>query len=209
MTTKLTDPTARIRRAGPVDVPDLADVLAAAFDTDPAFAWMMPHRARRRELTPGLFRIVLDATVGFGEVYAVDIDAVAIWLPPGAALDEESSSALLEGAAENAPRVASALRLLAEIHPADPHADLFLLATTPARQSGGLGSALLRHVLDVCDRDRTPAYLEATSERNRALYLRHGFADTPTVHLPEGPPLWPMWRDPRLTLTPTYREEYR
>ena len=29
-------------------------------------------------------------------------------------------------------------------------------------------------VLDRCDRERIPAYLEATSERNKALYLRHG-----------------------------------
>jgi hypothetical protein len=33
-------------------------------------------------------------------------------------------------------------------------------------------------VLQMCDRDRVPAYLEATSERNKQLYLRHGLEVT-------------------------------
>ncbi|MDP9345553.1 MAG: GNAT family N-acetyltransferase, partial [Actinomycetota bacterium] len=43
-----------------------------------------------------------------------------------------------------------------------------------------------------------PAYLEASSPRNRALYERHGFSVTEELKLPRnGPPLWLMWRDPR------------
>ena len=48
-----------------------------------------------------------------------------------------------------------------------------------------------------CDRDRVPAYLEATSERNKQLYLRHGFEVTDEIPLPDGPNMWPMWRSPR------------
>jgi hypothetical protein len=52
-------------------------------------------------------------------------------------------------------------------------------------------------VLEICDHDRVPAYLEATSERNKALYLRHGFEVMSELKLPDGPPMWPMWRAPR------------
>jgi len=42
-----------------------------------------------------------------------------------------------------------------------------------------------------------PAYLEATSPRNRALYERHGFKVTEEFTLgPGSPPLWRMWRPP-------------
>jgi len=42
-----------------------------------------------------------------------------------------------------------------------------------------------------------PAYLEASTERNRGLYLRHGFADRGGLRLPgDGPRMWPMWREP-------------
>jgi ribosomal protein S18 acetylase RimI-like enzyme len=99
-------------------------------------------------------------------------------------------------AEETADRLACALELMAEVHPEEPHAYLFLLATRPQWQSRGLGAALLRDVLGRCDRDGVPAYLEATSEGSRRLYERHGFEVTGEIRLPDGPSLWPMWRSP-------------
>jgi hypothetical protein len=51
-------------------------------------------------------------------------------------------------------------------------------------------------LLERCDRDSAPVYLEATSDRNRALYERHGFRAHGDIRLPDGPSLWRMWRDP-------------
>jgi hypothetical protein len=49
------------------------------------------------------------------------------------------------------------------------------------------------------DHGGTPAYLEASSSHVRDLYLRHGYTLQPgaAFRLPEGPLLWPMWREPR------------
>ena len=48
-----------------------------------------------------------------------------------------------------------------------------------------------------CDRDGLPAYLEATTPRNRAFYEPHGFAVTEEFRLGQAsPPLWRMWRKP-------------
>jgi GNAT superfamily N-acetyltransferase len=67
----------------------------------------------------------------------------------------------------------------------------------PRRQGGGLGAALLASVLGLCDETATPAYLEASSERNRLLYERNGFELTETFPMPlGGPPIREMWRDP-------------
>ena len=52
-------------------------------------------------------------------------------------------------------------------------------------------------LLERCDADGMPAYLEATTQRNRALYLRHGFEDYGVIVLPGGPPMWQMWREPQ------------
>jgi GNAT superfamily N-acetyltransferase len=72
-----------------------------------------------------------------------------------------------------------------------------LLGTDPDRQGRGLGSLLLRQTLSELDWARTPAYLEASTPRSRALYLRHGFVVMNEIRLPGGgPPLWRMWRDP-------------
>jgi hypothetical protein len=51
-------------------------------------------------------------------------------------------------------------------------------------------------VLERCDREGVRAYLDATSERNRRLYERHGFEAEEAFAPPGGPPLWPMWRQP-------------
>jgi hypothetical protein len=53
-------------------------------------------------------------------------------------------------------------------------------------------------VLERCDSERMPAYLNAGSPRSRELYKRHGFHVTEEFRLPDdGPPLWRMWRDPQ------------
>lgn len=73
-----------------------------------------------------------------------------------------------------------------------------MIAVAPERQGEGLGSALVRSVLDRCDQEGVPAYLEASNERSRALYERLGFGHTgKPLDLPEGPRMWPMWREPR------------
>ena len=56
----------------------------------------------------------------------------------------------------------------------------------------------MRPVLEECDRDGIPAYLESSKERNVPLYERNGFRVQRTVDVPSGGPrIWLMWRDPR------------
>jgi GNAT superfamily N-acetyltransferase len=98
---------------------------------------------------------------------------------------------------EHSNRLYEILGLMGDKHPVAPHHYLFLLGTRPAAQGRGLGSSLMAPVLQACDRDGVPAYLEATSERNKQLYTRHGFEVTDEIALPDGPTMWPMWRSPR------------
>ena len=87
--------------------------------------------------------------------------------------------------------------LIEERHPDEPaHWYLPCIGVRPDRQGQGVGSALLEHMTERLDREGVPAYLEASSERNRALYLRHGFEIRGELTLPEGPTLWLMWREP-------------
>ena len=45
--------------------------------------------------------------------------------------------------------------------------------------------------------DRVPAYLEATTPRNRSLYERLGFEQIGTIQVGSSPPIFPMTRKPR------------
>jgi ribosomal protein S18 acetylase RimI-like enzyme len=82
-------------------------------------------------------------------------------------------------------------------HPVLPHYYLSVIGTDPDQQGGGIGSALLAPVLSRCDSEGVAAYLESSKESNVGFYARHGFTVTDKVELPDGPPLWFMWREPR------------
>ncbi len=88
-------------------------------------------------------------------------------------------------------------RLSPTIPPSRAFSSLPLVGVEPQWQGRGLGTALMRPILDRCDNEKVPAYLEATTPRNRALYAHHPFEVTETVRLgPGSPPLWRMWRNP-------------
>lgn len=174
----------------------LVHTLAAAFWSDPVFTWWVPDPVRRAALAPEFFRIAVDYCLPYGEVYANGPSA-AVWLPPGVDVDEATGERFVVAAEETVERLLQTFEAMGAVHPAEPHAYLFLLGAEPEHQGRGLGSALLRHVLERCDREGTSAYLEASSPENRRLYLRHGFVDCGTISLPDGPPMFPMWREPR------------
>jgi ribosomal protein S18 acetylase RimI-like enzyme len=188
----------RARPATSADTRAVSHTLAAAFFDDPVFSYCYPDVAVRREILPRWFEIVTEANLPHGEIYTTDdVVAGAVWVPPGVEGDEQVGAALGEISGRCAQTLFDIFERMDEQHPHEPHHYLFLLGTRPQWQSRGIGSALMRPVLEVCDRDAMPAYLEATSEGNKRLYLRHGFEVVGEIKLPDGPSVWPMWRTPR------------
>jgi GNAT superfamily N-acetyltransferase len=179
-------------------LPAVTETLALAFYDDPVVSWCVEDGSRRRQLNPAVFGAVAESYLAYNETYAVDEGiSTALWAPPGAADDEELPGLLGEILEDAAERLFKVFGLMAETHPVEPHYYLFLLGTRPEWQGRGLGSSLMAPVLQTCDRDRVPAYLEATSERNVPLYLRHGFDVTADIQVPGGQRMWPMWRTPK------------
>lgn len=82
------------------------------------------------------------------------------------------------------------------LHPHEPHAHLVFLGVPPHAQGRGVGSAMLKETLAPLDASGTPALLEATTERNVALYQRHGFEVVKNLRLPNLH-VRIMWRMPR------------
>lgn len=190
-----------VRPAGPADVEPAGRTLAAAFHDDPVMSWLFPDDARRVDRLSRFFGYAVRHRPG--TVWTTDHHAgAAVWAPPGAWRTKPSE--VLSGipffTRLFGRRLPGALRLLSMIekaHPDEPHWYLVALGTEPARQGTGVGSALLRPVLDRCDDEGVPAYLESSKPSNIAFYARHGFEVTGELTLRDGPTVWPMWRDPR------------
>ncbi|MEV0554991.1 MULTISPECIES: GNAT family N-acetyltransferase [unclassified Streptomyces] len=192
-----------IRRAGEGDREAVTRLLDEAFQNDPVSSWVFPDAEHRRRRHPLLMGAFVDAVLAEGYVDVTeDGSACALWLSmpaePTGEDDEDGPAQMREEVDPENERVELIGRLTAGIHPeGQAHEYLWMIAVAPGRQGEGLGSALVQHVLDRCDGEGVAAYLEASSARSRGLYERLGFAFTGSaLELPDGPSMWPMWRDP-------------
>jgi GNAT superfamily N-acetyltransferase len=190
--------------AGPADLEALSHVIADAFHGLAPSRWLIADPEARSCIFPGYFRLLVAYAIVAGLAHTTaGRDAVALWLPAGPGVSGPPAGHRERLAAVTAPwtgRFAVFDQALEAHHPAGvPHEHLAILAVRPGCQRRGLGTALLTARHHDLDRDGVPAYLEATSPRARDLYLRHGYTVRPgsAFRLPEGPLLWPMWREPR------------
>jgi GNAT superfamily N-acetyltransferase len=196
-------PAGRVVTATAANIPVLAEVIAEAFFDLPPSRWLVPDRAVRRQMWPGYFRIYLEHAMASGVVHTTPRrDAAALWIPVGPTPTEPPDGYAAALAAVTGPyldRFTAFDAALDRRHPTIAHHYLAILAVRSDRQGQGTGTALLEayhHHLDT--EIGQPAYLEASSERTRRVYLDRGYADYgPPIVLPGGPAMFPMRREPR------------
>jgi GNAT superfamily N-acetyltransferase len=194
---------ADVRPAVRADLDTLGRALARAFFDDPVMEYLVPEKRRERYLHH-FFVSTAVRNLDHGQVWTTDdLDASALWAAPdqwrvGFGELGRMLPATLRTFGSRLPRALGVLSKIERVHPKEPHWYLGVLGTDPPRQGKGLGSAVLQPVLERCDHEGLPAYLESSKERNVPFYSRHGFEVTNELKLgDDGPPLWTMWREPR------------
>lgn len=196
-------PACPVVAAGLADLDVLSQVIAEAFHDLAPSRWLIDDPAARRAIFRGYFRIHAEHALASGVIHTTpDRAAAALWLSAGPGSPGEPPGYGARLAAATTPwteRFVTFDAALAARHPAGfAHHHLALLAVRPGRQGQGTGTALLRAYHQILDRDRMPAYLEASGPRTRRLYTRHGYSDQgPPIQLPGGPAMYPMVRQPR------------
>jgi GNAT superfamily N-acetyltransferase len=194
----------QVRKAMLRDRADVASTLASAFGTDPVCCWMCGQADSERGMLAFWSQL---AKAGLAkpdhEIYvASDVSGVAIWrgidkwkLPV-----REVAAALPATLRSLRLRLPIALQLLSvmeKVHPTSPHYYLEFLGTRSDRQGQGIGTAVMGPMLERCDAEGVPAYLESSNPRNVPFYARHGFVETGVIAAPRGgPKLTAMWREP-------------
>ncbi|MGH9031659.1 MAG: GNAT family N-acetyltransferase [Acidimicrobiia bacterium] len=174
--------------------------IAMAFCNDPVTRWVFRDAHLYLTYWPRVVKAFGGAAFAQGTADSIDdCGGVALWLPPDVRPDTEKMGALVAEAvpAADQEEVFGFMGEMDEFHPTEPHWYLPLIGVDVTRQGRGYGSALLRHALERCDRDRLPAYLEASSPRNKPLYEHHGFQELGVIQEGSSPPMWPMQRVPR------------
>jgi ribosomal protein S18 acetylase RimI-like enzyme len=194
-----------VRRARREDVPALAAMLARAFFDDPVASWAWRPDGLRPAALERFQAIRLRQLLSGEDVWtSAYLQSAALWAPPRAwhmSLRETVALGpcfLRPRLLARMPLVALGWERLERHHPrTPPHYYLAVLGTEPDAQGQGLGSAVLRPVLEQCDIDQVAAYLESSKERNIDFYGRHGFRVVEEIRLLRGPKMWGMWREPR------------
>ncbi len=194
----------QVRLATKSDIDQMARALARAFWDDPLTSWLFPNDATRDNKLYRMFKAqIAKLVLPKGATYTTDAHAgAALWEPPG------TSKIGLLTIARVAPsfgpifgtRLPALFKMIEAIdskHPREPSWYLFTLGTDPPHQGQGVGGALMSPVLDRCDTEGLPAYLESSKLDNIPFYERAGFRVTGEISIRSGPTVWPMWREPR------------
>ncbi|WP_228503634.1 GNAT family N-acetyltransferase [Clavibacter phaseoli] len=201
-------PAPTIRTARAADLDDVTRVLAEAFAEDPVLAGFVPAGPRQPERLALLFAALLrggplpDGTVDVAVDARGGILGAAVWEAPGGipahrTLRQAPTFLRALGVA-GALRAATRLRALDRARPGLPHWRLAEVGVGMAARGLGVGSALLAHGLARVDADGSAAYLESSTARNRALYLRNGFAELGALTGLAGSRPVAMWRSARV-----------
>lgn len=183
---------------------ELTEALAAAFEDDPVFSFLVPDGRRRARCLRRFFAIeTRHVALPHGQsLAAADGSAAALVLPPGEWRTSLPAQArhgpgYFAAFGRALPRALGVLTKLERHHIRVPHIYFAYIGVAPAAQGRGLGAALMRPVLERCDDDGIAAYLEASSPRSAALYERLGFVTREEIRPLGSPPILLMLRSPR------------
>ena len=194
-------------QASAADLPEVIRTLSDAFASDPHMDWFMRADAGRDAARLAFFDMLI-RRLGFptGRIdHPAGGGAAAVWMPfewlgPTPLIVELLSLPMMLRATGLArfPRMTAIRADMDKHHPLERrHAYLWFLGVAPAAQGRGVGSALLRAANARLDAEGLPAYLETGTERNVALYRRHGY-EVLSEHKAraDAPTRWSMWREP-------------
>ncbi|HEY2283415.1 MAG TPA: GNAT family N-acetyltransferase [Solirubrobacteraceae bacterium] len=192
-----------VRVAQPGESGSLAVALGAAFFEDPVFGWLIGGGSSRQARLERYFAIQLAHALADGCVWTSDgLQGAALCMPPDRwrlppklmVAHGADFAGVFRG---RLPRAVGLLAAVERRHLRGAHCYFANIGVAPDAQGQGLGSRLMRPTLDRCDEEGLPAYLEASSQRNAALYERLGFRCTEVLRFAGSPPLRLMMRPPQ------------
>jgi ribosomal protein S18 acetylase RimI-like enzyme len=193
----------KVRAATAEDQSQLVDTLMVAFVADPFARYMGPD-ASQYHAGRAMFDAMAAASIAAGGAWLGRTaqglcGSSSLWFPPGTAPPEDAmTAAVLEAVApDRLETVGQVFAAMTAYHPEEPHWYLALLGADAHFQGQGLGAALLKHTLQICDEAGDVAYLESSNPRNISIYERHGFEVTGEIRIADCPVITPMLRAPR------------
>lgn len=170
--------------------------MTLAFASDPFVRWILPDpnvyvqdcMKHAGKMAPKSFHN--------GHAYIIGANCGAIvWVGPESKSHHDDSDG---GDGGGGPaELEELIRRSEQYRPTVPHWYLGWIAVDPMWRGKGLGGALLKHTLEISDRNHLPIYLESTNAANLSIYKRHGFELLAEVQVGNSAKRYPMLRPAR------------
>jgi len=191
-----------IRRATSSDTTTIADIWNESLRTEPMAQWPLDC-GHRDQATAVEFSVLARGYVDLESVWVdSDLRGAAAWLSPKAAdvfgtVDDLVHAAVIPLTNDAGARYRGFWTWIAESMPTEPMWFLDIVAVRAEARGFGIGSALVRHGLELAERDKVPAILETGTQDNVAYYETFGFEVIHKAQAPNGgPTVWFMRTNP-------------
>lgn len=174
-------------------------LMTHCFVDDPVCRYLYPGTSQYLTYFPQYVRIYGQNGLDEGATHICGDMGAALWVPPNIHPDEDALDALLDRSVASDAK-AELRDVYAEFdraHPSEPHWFLPIMGVDPFMKRQGIGAALMRYGLALCDRDGTLAYLESTKPENVPFYERFGFRHHHTIDVGRHPKVTTMVRSPK------------
>ncbi|QIX02323.1 hypothetical protein AMS68_007840 [Peltaster fructicola] len=193
----------RITVGGAERIADTSKMYQDAFKDDPAFRYMLQHMSdgeRYAYLYRYFTKLLKAAALNHGIFEEIEyFSSATVVLPPGKRLDNPLTL-LPAGLASFLWEVGlrGCARMLFEFPSKTGAAKkkalkghkrywyLFSIATAPACEGRGLGSAMLKSIQARATKEGLPVWLESTTEKSMRVYLKNGFEVVDTIIFGKG-----------------------
>ncbi len=192
--------TPRIRTARSAEQKYVIATLVLAFSGDPAVRWLYPDSHQYLTHFPNFVQTFAGQAFAQETAYCIDgYSGTALWFAPGVEPAVARIIELIKGSVFESEQadVFAVFEQMDDYHPQQPHWYLPLMGVAPTQQGQGYGSALMQYILNQCDRDQLPAYLEASHLGTVSFYQQHGFEVIGTIQAGHSPTIFPMLRHPQ------------
>jgi ribosomal protein S18 acetylase RimI-like enzyme len=192
------------------DVPKAGEVLADAFQHDPAWTKLFEGASRFDHKYRAFFQTPVRYCMKFGMARATskDLEGIVAWAS-GDLADMTFWRMLRSGAMKYGMRIgmklAQRMKLVLKPLPEDrkkhmegkPYTYLMMIGVASRYQGKGFGRRLLQAVIDESEKRGDFLYLETETEENVQIYQRFGFKTVKQIALPIlDVPMWQMIREP-------------
>ena len=199
-------PDIHVRKVMREDIPILVPLLARSFASQPLTRWMLGDDERALRKGERILQLDFENALQYDLMFTTtNLQGAAIWNPPERRQTAWQGFVWLPrliriiGISRNLPAQLESFRRLEKLFPRIPNYYLSMLAVDLASQGRGIGSALIKPVLELCDKRGIIAYTVTDMETNVVFYQKQGFHVQDTIPIRRAClRAWTMLREPQI-----------